>query len=132
MREALAVQAFEEGLKVVDIVDHPSEYAMLQNNLGNALQYVVVEPRIENNLRALDAYDEALKVRTRGTTPLEYANTIANKANCLLNLADDPESPQLGNPRNSAPARSSTAEAQAIFMERGEVDKAAHRRGGPA
>ena len=39
MREALAVQAFEEGLKVVNLIDHPSEYAMLQNNLGNALQY---------------------------------------------------------------------------------------------
>ena len=92
MREALAVQAFEEGLRVVNIVDHPTEYAMLQNNLGNALQYVSSSHAVENNLRALDAYDEALKVRTRGTTPLEYANTIANKANCLLNLADDPES----------------------------------------
>ena len=69
---------------------------MLQNNLGNALQYVSSSHAIENNVRALDAYDEALKVRTRGTTPLEYANTIANKANCLLNLADDPEQPATG------------------------------------
>ncbi|MEX7342288.1 hypothetical protein AB2C95_32270, partial [Pseudomonas aeruginosa] len=73
MREALAVQAFEEGLKVVNLIDYPTEYAMLQNNLGNALQYVSSSHTLENNLRALDAYDEALKVRTRETTPLEYA-----------------------------------------------------------
>ena len=65
MREALAVQAFEEGLKVVNLIDHPTEYAMLQNNLGNALQYASSSHTLENNLRALDAYDEALKVRTR-------------------------------------------------------------------
>jgi tetratricopeptide (TPR) repeat protein len=90
IREALAVQAFEEGLKAVTLIDHPSEYAMLQNNLGNALQYASSSHAVENNLRALDAYDEALKVRTRETTPLEYANTLANKANCLMNLPDDP------------------------------------------
>ncbi|WP_227651756.1 hypothetical protein, partial [Klebsiella pneumoniae] len=67
MREALAVQAFEEGLKVVNLIDYPTEYAMLQNNLGNALQYVSSSHTLENNLRALDAYDEALKVRTRET-----------------------------------------------------------------
>ena len=61
MREALAVQAFEEGLKVVNLIDHPAEYAMLQNNLGNALQYASSSHTVENNLRALDAYDEALQ-----------------------------------------------------------------------
>lgn len=29
MREALAVQAFEEGLRAVNFIDHPTEYAML-------------------------------------------------------------------------------------------------------
>ena len=65
MREALAVQAFEEGLKGISLVDHPSEYAMLQNNLGNALQYVSSSHRVENGFRALEAYDEALRVRTK-------------------------------------------------------------------
>ena len=73
---------------------------MLQNNLGNALQYVSSSHTVENNLRALDAYDEALKVRTRETSPLEYANTISNKANCLWNLPDDPEHPEAGNRAN--------------------------------
>lgn len=124
MREALAVQAFEEGLRVVNLVDHPAEYAMLQNNLGNALQYASSSHVVENNLRALMAYDEALKVRTRETTPLEFANTIANKANCLWNLPDEPEHPDRGNRANLAQARACYAEAREIFMAHGEADKA--------
>jgi tetratricopeptide (TPR) repeat protein len=124
MREALAVQAFEEGLKVVNLIDHPAEYAMLQNNLGNALQYASSSHVVENNLRALVAYDEALKVRTRETTPLEFANTIANKANCLWNLPDDPEHPDRGNRANLAKALACYAEAREIFIAHSETDKA--------
>lgn len=124
MREALAVQAFQEGLKVVNMIDHPSEYAMLQNNLGNALQYVSSSHSVENCLRALDAYDEALKVRTRATTPAEYANTIANYANCLRNLPDDLSRPEAGNQINLAKALSRYQEAVQIFREMGETQKA--------
>jgi tetratricopeptide (TPR) repeat protein len=123
MREALAVQSFEEGLKVVNLIDHPSEYAMLQNNLGNALQYVSSSHTVENNLRAIEAYDEALIVRTRTTTPLEYANTIANKANCLCNLPDDLEALSAGHASNLAKARALYEEARTIFAEHGETDK---------
>ncbi|CDX16963.1 conserved hypothetical protein [Mesorhizobium sp. ORS 3324] len=124
MREALAVQAFEEGLKSVSLIDHPAEYAMLQNNLGNALQYASSSHVVENNLRALDAYDEALKVRTRAAMPLEYANTIANKANCLWNLPDDPAQPGDGNRANLTAAREYYRECREIFMSAGETDKA--------
>ena len=125
LREALAVQAFEEGLAVVTLVDHPSEYAMLQNNLGNALQYVSSRHQIENGTRALAAYDEALKVRDRRATPGEYANTIANKANCLINLADDPARPERGNAGHLRQAIELYREAREIFALQGETDKAA-------
>lgn len=124
MREALAVQAFEEGLRVVNLIDHPAEYAMLQNNLGNALQYASSSHVIENNLRALEAYDEALKVRTRDVRPLEYANTIANKANCLWNLPDNVTDGQSWAGRNCTEARRLYAEAREIFNAHGELDKA--------
>jgi tetratricopeptide (TPR) repeat protein len=124
MREALAVQAFQEGLKVVNLVDHPSEYAMLQNNLGNALQYVSSSHSIENCLRAMDAYDEALKVRTRATTPAEYANTIANYANCLRNLPDDVARPGHGNRKNLDKSLQHYREAAEIFAAFSEVQKA--------
>jgi tetratricopeptide (TPR) repeat protein len=123
MREALAVQAFQEGLKVVNLIDHPSEYAMLQNNLGNALQYVSSSHSVENCLRALDAYDEALKVRSRATTPAEYANTIANYANCLRNLPDDVAQPELGNRMNLGKALHHYREAVEIFSAFGDVQK---------
>jgi tetratricopeptide (TPR) repeat protein len=123
MREALAVQAFQEGLKVVDLIEHPSEYAMLQNNLGNALQTVSSAHSVENRLRALDAYEEALKVRTRAAAPVEYANTIANQANCLCGLPDDLERPELGNRGNLARALARYREAAEIFAAAGEAGK---------
>jgi tetratricopeptide (TPR) repeat protein len=112
LAEALAVQAFEEGLKAVNLVDHPVEYAMLQNNLGNALQSVASSHAVENRVRALAAYDEALKVRTRASRPVEYANTVANRANCLWVLGRIDE------------AKASYAQAHAVFVEQGELDRA--------
>ncbi|MFM9860680.1 hypothetical protein RUR49_19670 [Pseudoxanthobacter sp. M-2] len=123
MREALAVQAFQEGLKVVDFVEHPSEYAMLQNNLGNALQTVSSAHTVENRLRALDAYEEALKVRTRAAAPVEYANTIANQANCLCGLPDDLDRPEAGNRGNLVRALARYREAAEIFAAAGEEAK---------
>ncbi|HEX2139003.1 MAG TPA: hypothetical protein VHG33_04755 [Woeseiaceae bacterium] len=122
IREALAVRCFEEGLKVVNLLDHPSEYAMLQNNLGNALQYAASSHALENNLRAMEAYDEALKVRTRETAPLAYANTLANKANCLRNLPD--EALPAGDGDSLQRSRACYEEARAIFVDHGEFEKA--------
>lgn len=124
MRQGLAVQAFEDALKWVTLIDHPSEYAMLQNNLANALQYLPSAHPIKNNLKALAAYDEALKVRTAQDTPIEYANTIANKANVLFNLPDDVEHPEKGNYNNLLQAQACYQEAQKIFIEHGELERA--------
>ncbi|QAZ39051.1 hypothetical protein C1M51_06160 [Methylibium sp. Pch-M] len=127
LREALAVQSFEEVLKVVNLVDHPSEYAMIQNNLGNALQVATTSHVLENHLRALAAYDEALRVRTPHDTPLAYANTIANKANVLRRLeqdaARDVSQADLSDPLIDALAL--VREAGALFARHGEADKAA-------
>jgi tetratricopeptide (TPR) repeat protein len=125
MREALAVQSFTEALKVVTLIDHPSEFAMLQNNLGNALQYTRSGHPIANNLRALEAYDAALCVRNAKDTPAEYANTIANKANCLRNLPDDPEKPGHGNPTRLRQSSDLYREALRLFELGGDVAKAA-------
>jgi tetratricopeptide (TPR) repeat protein len=123
MREAMAVQSFEDGLTAVNLIDHPREYAMLQNNLGNALQYASSAHTLENNLRALEAYEEALKVRTARDAPLEYANTIANKANCLWNLPDDENRGGDGFD-NLRAARECYREARTIFADHGDMEKA--------
>ena len=75
-------------------------------------------------MRALEAYDEALKVRKRETMPIEYANTIANKANCLWNLPDCPEYPDLENRESLLRARDHYRESREIFSRHGEVEKA--------
>ena len=128
MREALAVQSFEHALEVVTLVDNPNEYAMLQNNLGNALQYASTAHALANNLRAVEAYDEALKVRTPETSPLTYANTIANKANALRNLPDQLDNPAAPGRRNLEAARALYLEAAAIFREHGATDRADYAR----
>jgi tetratricopeptide (TPR) repeat protein len=125
MREALAVQSFEQVLQIINLVDHPTEYAMAQNNLGNALQYAPSSHPVANLLRAVEAYDEALKVRNPRDTPVEFANTAANKANALLNLPDDPEHPALGNPGNRAKARALYREALVIFERQSMSEHAA-------
>lgn len=124
MRQAMAVQSFEEALKAVNLTEHPNEYAMLQNNLANALQYLPSLHPVDNNLRALTAYNEALKVRTAKDTPLEYATTISNKANLLYNLPDNPKHPEAGNQQNLLQAKILYEEAQAIFCQYNQVEKA--------
>jgi tetratricopeptide (TPR) repeat protein len=125
MREALAVQSFEEVLKVVSLIDHPTEYAMIQNNLGNALQYATSGHPLDNNLRALVAYDEALKVRNERDTPLEYANTISNRANVLRNLQEDPDQPATGRQGSLMRARALYDQARRLFEHFGQSGNAA-------
>ncbi|WP_414583452.1 hypothetical protein [Scytonema sp. PCC 10023] len=124
LRQGLAVQTFEEALKHIRLINHPREYAMLQNNLGNALQYLPSSHPLENILRAIAAYDEALKVRDAKDTPLEYANTISNKANALFNLPDNPEKPEAGNLKNMRQARTYYQEAWEIFTQHGQIEQA--------
>ncbi len=123
LRQGLAVQSFEVALKHITLIDHPREYAMLQNNLGNALQYLVSSHPVENNMRAIAAYDEALKVRNARDTPLEYANTISNKANALFNLLDNPEKPEVGNLQNLLQARAYYQEAWEIFTQHQQLEQ---------
>lgn len=124
LRQGLAVQSFEVALKHISLIEHPREYAMLQNNLGNALQYLVSSHPLDNNLRAIAAYNEALKVRNPKDTPLEYANTISNKANALFNLPDDPEKPELGNLQNLLQARTYCQAAREIFIQHQQLEQA--------
>jgi tetratricopeptide (TPR) repeat protein len=124
LRHGLAVQTFEEALKHIQLIEHPREYAMLQNNLGNILQYLPSSHPLDNILRAIAAYDEALRVRTSQDTPLEYANTISNKANALFNLPDNLEKPELGNPTNLSKARNYYQEALTIFTQYEQTEQA--------
>lgn len=117
--QAIAVQSFEAALEWVTITNHPSEYAMLNNNLANALQSIPSDNPLENNLKALAAYNEALKIRTPQDTPVEWANTISNKANVLFNLPDNVEHPEKGNQYNLMEAKTYYQKAQVVFSQYG-------------
>ncbi len=119
LREALAVRAFETALECISLIDHPREFAMLQNNLGNALQYAASGHPVENNLRAMAAYTEALRVRTQREAPVEYANTLANLGNCLSNL---PAAAVDFDPRQRA--LECFAQAEQVFRQFGQLEKA--------
>lgn len=121
--EALAVQSFTTALRELDPRQHPDEYAMLQNNLGNALQYADSGHALENNLRALDAYDEALRIRRRGPPSL-LANTLANRANCLANLPRELRPPQLQGCEPHRQAVDDAREALNLFLDAGDSAKA--------
>ena len=62
-------------------------------------------------------------MRSANDAPIEYANTICNQANCLLNLPDDIDTPDKGNPHNLEKARSLYQEAAEIFLAHGETSK---------
>ena len=120
--ESLAVQAFETALANIDAKQHPAEYAMLQNNLGNALQYSDSGEALANKLRALDAYDLALELRR--DSPLLQANTLANRANCLRDLPDDISQANSGQLANVQRALADAKLAQKLFRHQGEHSKA--------
>jgi hypothetical protein len=60
--------------------------------------------------------------------PLEYANTIANRATCLWGLPDDPADPAAGNAANLRQAHRLLGEALEIFDEHGETAKSSSVR----
>jgi tetratricopeptide (TPR) repeat protein len=124
VREALAVQSFKEALRCVTMEEDPVEFSMLQNNLGNALQATRGRRPFESLLEAVAAYDAALRVRTAHDMPIEFANTIANKANALMNLPDDVDHPEKGNPANLVAAADLLEQAQDLFAANGLVHRA--------
>ena len=76
---AKAIRAYEEALKIKTLEKYPIDYAMTQNNLGNAYgTFSEVRDREENLTKAVRAYEEALKIRTIEKYPLDYARTQNN------------------------------------------------------
>ena len=85
----IAIKAYEEALKVYTLDRFPMDYAMTQNNLGNAYSTLAeVEAKAENCKKAIKAYEEALKVRTLDRFPMDYAMTQNNLGTAYSTLAE--------------------------------------------
>jgi hypothetical protein len=56
------------------------QYAMIQTNLGNALGTLAeVEDKLGNTKKAIDAYEQALRVFTVEKFPVQYRLTKQNQ-----------------------------------------------------
>jgi tetratricopeptide (TPR) repeat protein len=65
------------------------DYAMTQNNLGNAYSTLAeVEDKASNCSKAIAAYREALKVYTLEDFPMDYATTQNNLGTAYRTLAE--------------------------------------------
>lgn len=66
----VAIEAYEEVLKVYTFERFPMQYATTQNNLGNAYSTLAeVEEKPENCKKAIKAYEQALQVFTKEEFP---------------------------------------------------------------
>jgi tetratricopeptide (TPR) repeat protein len=77
-----AIDEYKSILKIVSSKEFPDEYAMTQNNLGNAYGRLAGVKNKEANLeKAINAFQEALKIKTVEGYPIEYATTQNNLGN---------------------------------------------------
>ena len=84
-----AVAAFRAALEVRTRERVPLQWAMTQNNLGNALRTLGArEDGTQRLEEAVAAYRAALEVRTRERVPLQWATTQNNLGNALSTLGE--------------------------------------------
>jgi len=84
-----AITAYEEALKVYTLERSLINYAMTQNNLGNAYRTLAeVESKAENCKKAIKAHYEALKVYILERFPMQYSSTQNNLGNAYGTLAE--------------------------------------------
>ncbi len=83
-----AIRAYEAALQVYTCDRLPMDYAMTQNNLGNALRTLAgVEDTAANCRAAIRAFEAALQVYTCDRLPMDYAMTQNNLGVALHTLA---------------------------------------------
>jgi tetratricopeptide (TPR) repeat protein len=85
----MAIEAYEEALKVYTRDRYPMQYGTTQNNLGNTYKTLAeVEAKAENSKRAIEAHEKAMEVYTRDRYPMQYGTTQNNLGNAYSTLAE--------------------------------------------
>ena len=83
-----AIAAYLRALEVYILAAYPVDYALTQNNLGNAYSALAEVLDKKANLgKAIAAYQEALRVRTHAAYSVQYAATQPNLGAAYLRLA---------------------------------------------
>ena len=85
----ISIAAYEEALKITTLDRFPMQYAMTQNNIGNAYGTLgEVENKVQNCKKSIVAFEEALKVTTFDRFPMDYAMTQNNIGTAYGTLGD--------------------------------------------
>ncbi|MBH8556334.1 tetratricopeptide repeat protein [Nostocaceae cyanobacterium CENA357] len=74
----IAIAGYEIALTVYTRSGFPVDWAMTQNNLGNAYSHRILKEQAENIEMAIAAYTAALEVYTRSAFPQDHAKTLFN------------------------------------------------------
>ncbi|MEH1904110.1 MAG: hypothetical protein V7L04_22535, partial [Nostoc sp.] len=81
----IAIAGYEIALTVYTHGAFPQDWAMTQNNLGNAYGNRIFGERAENIELAIAAYSAALEIYTRSAFPQQWADTQNNLGNAYRN-----------------------------------------------
>ncbi|MDD4431642.1 MAG: tetratricopeptide repeat protein [Bacteroidales bacterium] len=85
----ITIKAYQKTLKIVTMEKFPIQYAMTQNNMGNAHRTLAeVEDKVQNSKRAIEAYQNTLRIRTVEKFPIQYATTQNNIGAAYVTLAE--------------------------------------------
>jgi tetratricopeptide (TPR) repeat protein len=81
-----AIDCYQAALLIYTEQEFPQDWAMTQNNLGNAWCDLPAGDCGENLRRAIDCYQAALRVRTEQEFPQDWAMTQSNLGNAWSDL----------------------------------------------
>ena len=103
-----AIACYEQALRVHTPEAAPLDYAMTQNNLGNAYRQLPVGDRAANLQKAIACYEQALRFCTPEAAPFDYAVTQNNLGNAYAELpvGDRAANLQRPSPATSRPSAS--------------------------
>lgn len=83
-----SIEAYSSALELYNREISPMNWAMVQNNLANALSELGKRGDVEALTRSISTYELALEIYTRMNAPLQWAETQNNLANVLFTLGE--------------------------------------------
>jgi tetratricopeptide (TPR) repeat protein len=83
-----ALACYEAALRVRTEQEFPEDWAMTQNNLGNAWQRMPTGDRSANPEKAVACYEAALRVFTERGFPRQHREVAENLSSAQVTLAD--------------------------------------------
>ncbi len=85
-----ALDAYSQALILYKIYNEPYQYALIYGNIGNVyIEFSKIKDKQDNVIKAIEAFDEALKIFTPENYPSDYYRTIKNKEMAQVLLIEE-------------------------------------------